>query len=287
MVAHHGGHVRVRLAGDAVVAVEAPRRRGSCVAGDHVRVVREGEQARLLEVLPRRNLLARPAYRGPDRPLAANVDRIVAVVAPRPTFDPDLLDRCLVVAAHCGIEPLVVCNKRDLLADGAAEHALLAEYRAAGYTVLLTDAREADGVTALREALAGLTSVLVGASGVGKSRLTRTLTGDDSVRSGELGAGDHGRHTTSSATLYALTHGGFLVDSPGVRDFGVWRLQPRELAHGFREFGRWLGDCRFRDCRHVAEPGCAIMAAAARGELAARRLQSYRRMLAAVETAAS
>ena len=289
VVAHHGGRVRVRLEDGSLAAVDAPRRRGICVAGDRVRVHRAGEDdrdgVRLLEVLPRSNLLARPAYRGPDRAIAANVDRIVAVVAPRPTLDPDLLDRCLVVAAHCRIEPVVVCNKRDLLPAAGAERLLLEAYRAAGYPVLLTDARAPAGVAELGTALAGHTSVLVGASGVGKSRLTRTLTGDESIRSGELGAGQHGRHTTSSATLYALPGGGFLVDSPGVRDFGVWRLEPRELAEGFREFAPLLGECRFRNCRHVAEPGCALAGAAERGDIAPRRLESYRRMLAAVEAA--
>ena len=154
-MAHHGGQIRVRLEGGDEVAVDAPRRRGPCVAGDRVSLSLDQDPPRLLEILARSNLLARPAYRGRERPIAANVDRIVAVVAARPTLDPDLLDRCLVVAAHCGIEPLVVCNKRDLLADDAAEHALLDEYRAAGYAVLMTDAREPGGVSEPAAALAG------------------------------------------------------------------------------------------------------------------------------------
>ena len=285
VIAHHGGQVRVRLADGNVVAVAAPRKRGLCVAGDHVRVVGEAGDLRLLDVLERRNLLARPAYRGRDRALAANVDRIVAVVAPRPTLDPDLLDRCLVVAAHCRIEAIIVCNKRDMLGDDGAERRLMADYAAAGYPVFFTDARDGAGVGELAVALQGLGSVLVGASGVGKSRLTRTLTGDDSARSGELGAASHGRHTTSSAILYELPGGGFLVDSPGVRDFGIWRLRADELAHGFREFIALQGKCRFRDCRHVAEPDCALAQACANGHISERRLHSYRRMLAAAEDA--
>ncbi len=284
-MAHHGGQVRVRLDDGTEVAVAAPRKRGVCVAGDHVRIDigGDGDDPRLLEVLPRRNLLARPAYRGRDRALAANVDRIVAVVAFRPALDPDLLDRCLVVAAHCGIDAVIVCNKRDLMPADAPERALLAEYAAAGYPVLFTDARDADGCAELADTLRGLGSVLVGASGVGKSRLTRALTGDASARSGELGASSHGRHTTSSAVLYETSGGGFLVDSPGVRDFGIWRLQADEIVKGFREMTPLLGECRFRDCRHVAEPGCAVTEACAAGRIAARRLQSYQRMLAAAE----
>ena len=116
----------------------------------------------------------------------------------------------------------------------------------------------------------------------GRSKASRASVSPDLAKSGELGAASHGRHTTSSAILYELPGGGFLVDSPGVRDFGIWRLRADELASGFREFTDLLGKCRFRDCRHVAEPGCAIALACAAGEIAERRLQSYRRMLAAV-----
>ena len=287
VVAHRRTLLRVRDDAGDEHDLRIPHGSSACVAGDRVRFVHDGESADLLAMLPRRSLLARPVYRGRDRLLAANVDLIVAVVAPVPMLDEALLDRCLVVAAHCGIASMVVANKLDLLGQDHAgdERQRLADYARAGYRVLAVSAVTGAGIDALREALAGTTSVMVGASGVGKSRLTRLLTGDDSVRTGSLGAGMHGRHTTSAATLYPLLGGGFLVDSPGVRDFGVWRMLPRDIEHGFLEFAPHLGHCRFRNCQHLAEPGCALTQAVSQGEVSERRLRSYRNMLAAAESA--
>lgn len=282
VVAHHGAYLRVESEARERLRCVARRNLGPLACGDEV-VVREtapGEGV-IVAVQPRRSLLVRPGTRGDVRPYAANLDRIFIVAAVRPDPSEHLIDRYLVTAENTGIQPVLVLNKSDLL-DAAARTGLderLAPYRAIGYPVVFTSARQAHGLDALREQLADHLSILVGQSGVGKSSLVQALVPGEEIRIGDLSESEHGRHTTSTAVLYRLPFGGALIDSPGVRDFGVWHLEAEQIARGFVEFRPYLGRCRFRDCRHRDEPGCAVRAAVEAGEIARRRLASYHRML--------
>jgi ribosome biogenesis GTPase len=240
----------------------------------------EGGAGLVVELLPRSSLLARINARGEAEPVAANLTQLVAVIAPRPAPDFGLCDRYLAAAEWNGLAACIVANKSDL-ADGAdALLPSLTDYARIGYPVVHASKRLADGVDALRARLAGATSALVGQSGVGKSSLTNCLVPGVEAAVDEVSrASESGRHTTSTASLYALPTGGELVDSPGVRDFSPPLPAPREVAGGYREIAALAGNCRFRDCLHRREPGCAVASAATTGGVSPRRLESYRRLL--------
>lgn len=233
---------------------------------------------------PRCSLLARPDARGELRPLAANIDQILVVAAPRPAYSTDLIDQYLVAAESTGIIPVIVFNKVDLLQE-VQEHGQverdLARYEAIGYRVLRASTVAQHGLDELIAALQNKVSVFVGQSGVGKSSLVQALLPTESINVGALAKRTGlGRHTTSAARYYRLSCGGAIIDSPGVREFALWHMAAAELAQGFAEFRPFLGSCRFRDCSHRHEPGCALLQALADGAISAERLASFHRMAA-------
>jgi ribosome biogenesis GTPase len=254
------------------------------VAGDRVALeVHADGSAAIVAVLPRKSLLARraPGERRPQaQPIAANVDQVVVVAAARdPEPNPRLLDRLLVIAEANRLPGVVVLNKIEL--DRAALERLVERYGPAGYQVLGTSAKQAEGLAALRDLLRGRVSVLAGPSGVGKSSLVNALHPGLNLRIGEVSERWRtGRHTTRAAVLVPLAGpgGGYVVDTPGLREASAWGLDPELLGACFPEFRPFLDQCRFHDCRHLAEPGCAVRAAAAAGKSHADRLVSYQRL---------
>ena len=256
------------VTGDRVLWLPGPGRRGVVVG-----------------VEPRRSVLARPDPRHGSRPVVANVDQVVVVFAPEPDCPPALLDRYLVAAAYYDLDALVLLNKADRL-EGSARSLFeerLSLYRDLGYRVCASSALDPGGLASLRPHLGGRTSVLVGPSGVGKSSLVRLLVPGAEVAVGALSrATGHGKHTTSASTLFHLPGGGELIDSPGVRDFGVWHLPREAIARGFVELRALAESCRFRDCRHQGELGCAVEHALADGRLHPQRVASYRALLASL-----
>jgi ribosome biogenesis GTPase len=253
------------------------------VSGDRVTWEPVGAQEGVINTIePRHTVLQRADGANRTRALAANIDQILIVAAPQPAHDAFLIDRYLVAAELAGAMPLVVVNKSDLLdpqADDVSGDALR-EYAAIGYGTLLTSAREDSGIDDLVQALSSRTSILVGQSGVGKSSLINRLLPELDIQIGKLSdASGQGRHTTTTTTLYHLPQGGDLIDSPGVRDFRLGETAPADLARGFREFRPYLGLCRFQDCRHLSEPGCAVKEAMRKGAVSERRLASYRQLV--------
>jgi len=232
-------------------------------------------------VLQRRSLLTRPDYSGRPKPVAANLDLVAVVVASRPELNEFLIDRYLVAIATIGVDSLVVVNKTDLLAvdELAALETRLSTYWRIGYPLLFASARLDHGLDTLRARLKDHTSILVGQSGVGKSSLVKALLPDLEIRIQALSiATGQGTHTTTSSTLYHLPDGGDLIDSPGVRSFELGDLPPDDLERGFVEFSPYLGRCRFSNCSHTVEPGCALLAAVTQGKIDSRRLQSYHQL---------
>lgn len=283
VVANYGPNLEVEDAGGMVRRCLAPRKFADLVVGDEVEWSLEPDgTAVVTAVRPRRQALIRPDARGRERTVAANIDQVLVVFAPRPVHSVELIDRYLVAAEDAGLRAALVLNKVDLL-DAAERQALeteLAVYRRLGYPLVQTSAHRPDGLDALLPLLRDHTSILVGQSGTGKSSLIDRLV-PEAVRVGALSeASGHGRHTTSVARLYRLPGDGALIDSPGVRAFGLGHLDPDAVAAGFVEFRPYLGRCRFRDCRHGDEPGCALRAAVEAGALDARRFQHYRRIVA-------
>ncbi len=236
----------------------------------------------VVNVKARRSALSRPnPYEG-LKVIAANIDHILIVIAPVPTFSEVLLDRYLVASAHTGIDASIVLNKCDLLDDSAREEIdrRLQLYRDLGYPVITVSSRRADGLDALRAHMRDGVSVLVGQSGVGKSSLINALVPDAAALTGDVSdVSDLGQHTTSAARLFTLAGGGALIDSPGVREFGLWHLSREDVARGFRDIQRFAGHCKFRNCAHDREPGCAVRAALDSGELPRSRWESYQAIL--------
>ena len=263
------------------------------VAGDVVELdVRGDGPAAITGVRPRRSLLARRSSgtRGPGRrqPIAANVDQVVVVAAardPEPNFR--MLDRLLVIAEANRIPPVLVLNKLEL--DRGALEPFRRRYGPAGYQVLPTSVKAAEGLPALRDLLRGRASVLTGESGVGKSSLVNALQPGLNLRIGEINEKwGTGKHTTRAAQLVPLAGGGggvggvggaggaYVVDTPGLREVAAWGVDPELLAPCFPEFRPFLDQCRFDNCRHLAEPDCGVRTAAERGAFDPDRLVSYR-----------
>lgn len=235
----------------------------------------------------RHSLLQRPDNFGQLKPVAANIDHIVLVIAPEPEPHDNLIDRYLVAAENTGIPAVLLLNKADLLTDRNRDHidALLDRYRHLGYEVLEASAHHPDAHGGVITGLVkDRTSVFVGQSGVGKSSIIQTLVPDRELKVGALSESTgKGTHTTTTARLFHLDCGGDLIDSPGIREFGLWHMTAAEIEFGFREIREVIGHCRFRDCRHQGEPGCALDEAVAEGRITPERLHSFRRILQAME----
>jgi len=252
------------------------------VCGDEVEWLPTGPGEGVIEVLlPRRNALQRVDKNNKQRPLVANIDQLIIEAAAKPALDTFLIDKYTVAAELADCAALIVVNKADLL-DGEERNSielLFAEFNAIGYATLFTSAKANTGIDELAKHLADKTSIFVGQSGVGKSSLINRLLPELDIAIGKLStASGQGKHTTTATTLYHLPHGGRLIDSPGVRDFKLGKTSPLVLGDGFREFHALQAGCRFNDCLHQSEPGCAITSAIESGTISRRRYDSYRQL---------
>ncbi len=283
VIVNYGKNMLVEDATGKLVNCVSRRNVGQIVCGDRVHWQETGENAGVITaLLPRDTVLRRDTGNGTQRPLAANIDQLVIEAATEPALDSFLIDKYTVAAELANAGAVIIINKADLLSarERNAIDPLLEEYRAIGYPCLYTSALKNSGIDEFRAQLSGKTSILVGQSGVGKSSLVKRLLPDLDITTGRLSvASGQGKHTTTATTLYHLPCGGALIDSPGVRDFKLGSVESVRLGGGFREFHPFLGQCRFNDCLHRGEPGCAIATAAEQGRISKRRMQSYRLLL--------
>ena len=251
------------------------------VAGDRVTVERQSDDALTIEaVAPRTSELARraPGHGRKARVMVANVDRVMIVFAAgEPAPNRRLLDRFLVLAESNRLDSLIVLNKIDQVESDVVD-VVLRPYEDAGYRTLRTSVQAAIGIDELREQLCGAQSVVAGPSGVGKSSLLNAVQPGLGLRIGDVStAVKKGQHTTVSSRLIPLECGGHVADTPGLRELGLWKLEPEELPDCFPEFAEAIGQCRFaRSCSHTHEPGCAVRSAVDAGEIDAERFASYR-----------
>ncbi len=284
IIANYGASVDVEAPTGEVRRCHLRQNLAMPVVGD--RVVwqsADNDSGVVVAVAERDTLLARPDFSGVMKALAANIDQILVVAAPEPPFSTDSLDQFIVAAEKSGITPVVVFNKVDLLDPAGLKQvdSQLSIYRDIGYRVLFASTCASHGLDDLLAELKDKTSIFAGQSGVGKSSLAKALLPNETITIGDLAElTGLGRHTTSSARLYHLPSGGDVIDSPGVREFRLWAMSEQELAEGFIEFHPFLGGCRFRDCQHQGEPGCAIQAAIEAGKISPQRMTSFRRIAA-------
>jgi len=279
VIATFGRHLLVRDAAGCERKARPFGRGLVIVAGDTVscRDDARTNEVHVLSLQRRRNALYRSNLRGGSEPVVANLSRLLVVLAPRPVPDLFVMDRYLAAATSAGIPATIVLNKQDLgITDELRTE--LDVYAAAGYDWLACSTRGGEGVDAVRAECADGTAALVGQSGVGKSSLIRRLVPQAEVQVGELVREEEGRHTTTAARLFDLPSGGCLIDSPGVRDFAPAVDQLDRGNLGFIEVARLAPECRFADCRHMREPGCAVQAAVTAGTVHPRRYESYRRL---------
>ncbi|MET0533956.1 MAG: ribosome small subunit-dependent GTPase A [Steroidobacter sp.] len=280
-----GRRVIVEGTGVARQPAELFGKRLTCVCGDEVQIrapsQRSSDVAKVVSVLPRRSLFARTDSRGRTEPLAANLTLLVVIIAPVPEPDLYIADRYLAGATMAGISGALVVNKSELpRATEADFQAGVNDYERAGYPVLRISAKHDSSVEPIRALLANARAMLVGQSGVGKSTLTNRLAPESerATRSLSDSTGE-GRHTTVSTALFGLPGGGELVDSPGVRDFAPPPVEDAMVQVGWPEILKLAPQCRFNNCLHVREPGCAVLEAVAAEDISARRYESYKRLL--------
>ncbi|MDQ6706223.1 MAG: ribosome small subunit-dependent GTPase A [Acidobacteriota bacterium] len=249
------------------------------VVGDRVGFT---PQHQVRRILPRSTTLSRPDPGNPniERIIAANVEVVVIVVSvSAPALRPGLIARYLIAIEKGGASPILCVNKSDLI-QSAADLVPLEPYRALGFPLFQCSVQSGDGIAEVRDALAGKFCVLVGHSGVGKSSLLNALAPGVNAVTGKISEAHlKGRHTTTSSRLYRLENGARIIDTPGIREFGLWDLRPGELRAYFHEFDAYAGRCTYSDCSHTHEPGCAVRAAVDAGSIAEARYSTYRNLL--------
>lgn len=287
VISRFGQHVDIQSEHGEIFRCNIRRTVDSLVTGDEV-LWRRGQESHsgikgvVEAVQSRRSELSRPDYYDGLKTIAANIDQVIIVSALKPDFSSDMIDRYLVAIENSHLKPVILLNKIDLLDDTLRPQisSILEQYQSLGYQTLYASSKTEHGLDALNEQLRGQTSIFVGQSGVGKSSLVNMLLPQVCAQTQEVSDNSGlGQHTTTAARLYPLADGGRLIDSPGIREFSLWHLECDEVTYGFRELRQLQGHCKFRDCKHQNDPGCAFVEAVKKGDVSQWRYQSYLRIL--------
>ncbi|MGL4546205.1 MAG: small ribosomal subunit biogenesis GTPase RsgA [Plesiomonas sp.] len=287
VISRFGMHADIESTDGSLHRCNLRRAIKSLVAGDQV-VWRPGKEhlqgiSGVVEAVhERHSVLTRPDFYDGVKAVAANIDQIIIVSSVLPELSTDIIDRYLVACEQVNITPIIVLNKVDLLSDEDRiwVNETLQQYQDIGYKILWVSSHTGEGMELLNAQLSEQINIFVGQSGVGKSSLINFLLPEANASTGLVSDNSGlGQHTTTAARLYHLSQGGNLIDSPGIREFGLWHLDSEQVTESFIEFRDYLGSCKFRDCKHDNDPGCAIRAAVDAGKISTTRYDSYHRIL--------
>ncbi|AXR05234.1 small ribosomal subunit biogenesis GTPase RsgA [Salinimonas sediminis] len=289
VVGRFGKHADVEDSEGVISRCHIRRTVGSVVCGDNVLfqagTADEGVSGVIEVVEDRHSVLTRPDFYDGVKPIAANIDQIIIVSAILPSLSVNIIDRYLIACEDIGITPVIVLNKIELLSpqERSDTEQQLTTYRNLGYKVFYSSCKTQEGIADIKALLNDKVSIFVGQSGVGKSSLINQILPEAQEIVGEVSDNSGlGQHTTTAAKLLHLPAGGDLIDSPGVREFGLWHLPVERVTWGFIEFRDFLGGCKFRDCKHLNDPGCIIRKAVDAGDIDPVRFASYHKILASM-----
>ena len=287
VISHHGRQLYAETENFEKVKCKIRQNLGDIACGDYVLLQQAlnatGEsQNVVVAVKERTNLLVKTGFAGAVKPVAANIGQLVIVTALLPRPNPYLIDRYLTSAENLPAKAIIVINKVDLLDDETKTMAdeLTKLYQSIGYHVICTSIKQNIGIDELSQALSNTTSILVGLSGVGKSSLVKAILPKEEIKIGETSKSTgEGKHTTTVSALYHLKDNGIIIDSPGVRDFTPINKTQEEITHGFIDVRKFNGACKFANCSHQNEPGCAMKEAVENGDLNPQRFNNYLRLV--------
>lgn len=287
IISRFGQHADVESQDGEIFRCNIRRTIDSLVCGDKV-IWRQGSEvlqgiAGVIEAVHERtSVLSRPDYYDGLKPVAANIDQIFVVSAVLPALTPSIIDRYLIACEQMGLTPILVLNKVDLLDDQGREACkeVMKIYEELGYQIMFISTQNGEGIEEVRAKLDGNISIFVGQSGVGKSSLVNALMPEANILTQEVSeVSGLGQHTTTVARLFHFPQGGDLIDSPGIRDFGLWHLTEEEITWGFKEFRDYIGGCKFRDCKHQDDPGCLLREMVEAGKIHPDRFASYHKII--------
>ena len=290
VISRFGQHADIESEDGTIYRCNIRRTVNNLVCGDNV-LWRLGKETQnsisgvVEAVKPRLSELVRPDVYDGIKAVAANINQLFIVSSINPAFNPDIIDRYLVAAEQTNIKPIILLNKSDLISEEQQDEVdqILANYEKVGYLVLRSSCKNENGIAELQKHLVDQTNIFVGQSGVGKSTLVNTLMPELSVHTQQVSENSGlGQHTTTVARLYHFPGGGRLIDSPGIREFGVWHMEPENVFEGFIEFEPYAGLCKFRDCKHDTDPGCVLRQAKEDGDICSRRFDSYHKIVKSI-----